>query len=254
MFIEESVLAIRKRNLFDPRSTELYPLSRSKLEDFMRCPRCFYIDRRLGVSPPSSPPFNINSAVDHLLKKEFDHYRRIGAPHPYMAKTGFDLIPFADERLDGWRDNFRGVRTQHKESGFEVFGAIDDLWYRPDADEVIVVDYKATSKDGQINLDSDWQISYKRQMELYQWLLMRHGLPVSNLGYFVYCNGRRGEDGFYGAVKFDVNVVPYIGNQDWVEAALQGAKECLRSDRIPESASSCSMCEFLSSLRSVVQY
>lgn len=69
----------------------------------MDCPRCSYIDRRLGVESPGGPPFNINSAVDHLLKKEFDRYRALGKPHPYMTEAGLDAIPYADPRLDGWR-------------------------------------------------------------------------------------------------------------------------------------------------------
>ena len=50
-------------------------LSRSKIALFMECPRCFYIDNVLGVARPPGFPFNLNSAVDALLKKEFDALR-----------------------------------------------------------------------------------------------------------------------------------------------------------------------------------
>ena len=83
----------RKRNLYDPNSTEPYRLSRSKLEDFLRCPRCFYLDRRLGVSQPPGYPFNLNSAVDELLKREFDGYRERQEPHPFMLEAGIDAVP-----------------------------------------------------------------------------------------------------------------------------------------------------------------
>ena len=62
----------RTRNLFDPTSKEPFRLSRSKIDLFISCPRCFYQDRRLGVAQPPGYPFNLNSAVDTLLKKEFD--------------------------------------------------------------------------------------------------------------------------------------------------------------------------------------
>jgi hypothetical protein len=58
--------------LFDPGSDKPFPLSRSKVELYLNCPRCFYLDRRLGIGRPSGPPFNLNSAVDALLKREFD--------------------------------------------------------------------------------------------------------------------------------------------------------------------------------------
>ena len=58
----------RTRNLFDPNSEKPFKLSRSKIDLFWECPRCFYFDRRLGVGRPPGFPFALNSAVDHLLK------------------------------------------------------------------------------------------------------------------------------------------------------------------------------------------
>ena len=43
--------ARRTRNLFDPKSKTPFRLSRTKLDLFLSCPRCFYLDRRLGVGP-----------------------------------------------------------------------------------------------------------------------------------------------------------------------------------------------------------
>ena len=117
----------RKRNLYDPSSDEFYRLSRTKLEDFLRCPRCFYLDRRLGVSRPSGPPFTLNSAVDELLKREFDVYRAKKAPHPYMVEAGIDAVPAQHPELDTWRQNFKGVSVDHKPPRFTFFGSIDDL-------------------------------------------------------------------------------------------------------------------------------
>ncbi|MCK4968107.1 MAG: PD-(D/E)XK nuclease family protein [Candidatus Aenigmarchaeota archaeon] len=73
-----------------------------------------------------------------------------------------------------------------------IFGAIDDVWIN-EQDELIVVDYKSTSVDKEITLDDEWKIVYKRQMEIYQWILRRdkrNHQQVSNFGYFVYCNGK----------------------------------------------------------------
>ena len=171
---------MRKKNLYEPGSKTPFALSRSKLEAFVNCPRCFYLDRRLGVAPPSGPPFSINSAVDHLLKKEFDTYRQNQQSHPLMTAAGLDAIPFRHEYLNRWRENFKGVRYFHEATGFEVFGAIDDLWIDLNTNDLLVVDYKATAKDGEVNIDAEWQHGYKRQMELYQWLLRKNGFSVSN--------------------------------------------------------------------------
>lgn len=217
----------------------------------MKCPRCFYLDRRLGVEPPGGPPFSINSAVDHLLKKEFDRYRAEQAPHPYMQAAGLDAVPFSHPQLDEWRENFKGVQHVHAASGFRVTGAVDDLWIDRRTNELIVVDYKATAKDGEVSLDADWQISYKRQMELYQWLLRRNGFQVSRTGYFVYCNGDKAAEGFDGVVRFRVKLLPHVGDDSWVEGALLAARDCLVSDAPPKASTTCEQCSYVNDVRSL---
>src|SRR3989344_8568487 len=160
----EPMAGLRTRNIFDPGSLEPFKLSRSKIEDFLRCPRCFYLDRRLGVGKPPSFPFTLNSAVDHLLKKEFDIHRAKGEPHPLMKHYKVDAIPFQHPDLDKWRENFVGLQYHHEPTNFIVTGAVDDLWQTPEG-EIIEVDYKATSKDAQVGIDADWQQGYRNQME-----------------------------------------------------------------------------------------
>src|SRR3989339_2212842 len=94
----------RTRNIYDPSSTELFRLSRGKIDNFIKCPRCFYFDRKLGVAQPPGYPFSLNSAVDKLLKKEFDIHRAKGTKHPLMKTYGLDAVPFDDPRMDEWRD------------------------------------------------------------------------------------------------------------------------------------------------------
>jgi hypothetical protein len=162
----------RSRNLYQPGpNNKPFRLSRSKLELYVECPRCFYLDRRLGIGRPPGFPFNLNSAVDTLLKQEFDQYRIKGEPHPLIANNKIDAIPALHNNLDQWRENFKGIEYLHKPTNLLVCGAIDDLWQNSKG-EYIVVDYKSTSKNERItNINNDWQQSYKRQMEIYQWLL-----------------------------------------------------------------------------------
>ncbi len=218
-------------------------LSRSKLDLFIECPRCFYIDNKLGTARPRGYPFNLNSAVDELLKKEFDAHRRAQSPHPLMTRFGIDAVPFAHKDMDIWRDNFKGVDTFHKPTGLTVSGAVDDVWVNPDG-ELIVVDYKATSKDEEVTLDADWQDGYKRQMEVYQWLLRQNGFKVSPVGYFVYANGRRDKETFSGVLEFRMKVIPYEGDDSWVDDALLRAKETLDKESAPEQGEDCEYCTY----------
>lgn len=242
----------RSRNLYKPESSKPFKLSRSKIDLFLNCPRCFYIDRRLGTGLPPGFPFNLNSAVDHLLKKEFDHFRAIQKPHPLMIEHGIDAIPYQHSKLDGWRENFKGVQYHHEETNFVLTGAVDDIWINQ-ADELLVVDYKSTSKDGEISLDADWQISYKRQMEFYQWLLRQNGFKVSDTGYFVYCNGNKSKDKFNDKLEFITKIIPYTGNDDWVNDTVLAAYNCLRIDEIPPITRTCDFCLYQATVQQHIE-
>jgi CRISPR/Cas system-associated exonuclease Cas4 (RecB family) len=209
-----------------------FKISRSKIELFMQCPRCFWLDVRLKITRPNSPPFNINKAIDELYKKEFDAYRAEGKPHPIMTDNQIKAVPYAHEDLNTWRTNFTGVATLHEPTNLHVFGAVDDIWIDSDG-QLIVVDYKATSKASPVNLDADWQISYKRQMEVYQWLLRQKGFPVSDIGYFVYTNARLDLDGFNDRLEFHTKLISYKGDDSWVEPTLVKMKECMDKTEMP---------------------
>ena len=237
--------AKRTRNLFDPKSKKSYRISRSKIDLFLNCPRCFYLDRRLGVGRPAGFPFNLNSAVDALLKKEFDIHRAEKTAHPLMREYGVDAVPFQNERMDEWRDSLRrGIQYLHKKTNLLITGGVDDIWINPNG-EIIIVDYKATSKNGEVSLDAPWQIGYKRQMEIYQWLFRKNGFDVSDTGYFVYCNGNTDKEAFDGKLEFDVTVIPYQGGDSWVEEAIGDLYQCLLGDKIPQASGDCDYCAYV---------
>ena len=238
------MIAQRTRHLFDPKSKEPFKLSRSRIDRFIKCPCCFYLDRRLGVDQVSGPAFTLNSATDTLLKKEFDVCRAKGKPHPLMMKYKVNAVPFQHANIDVWRENFKGVQALHAPTGLLITGAIDDLW-KDTKGEYIVVDYKSTSKNEEIIvLDKAWQDGYKRQMEIYQWLLRRNGLKVSDTGYFVYCNGNTNLEKFDGKLEFDLTLIPYKGDDKWIDGILFEIHKCLNSDKVPEPGDDCDFCAY----------
>lgn len=214
---------------YQPGQTTPYKISRSKIELFKQCKRCFWLDNRLKIKRPNGPPFRINSAIDELFKKEFDVYRKQAKPHPIMEEYNVKAVPFQHDKLDDWRHNFTGVATVHEATNFHVYGAVDDIWV-DEQDNLIVVDYKATAKDGEVSINADWQIMYKRQMEVYQWLLRQNGFNVSDTGYFVYANGKLDADGFDNRVEFTTKVIPYTGDDSWLDKTLHDIKTVLEGE------------------------
>jgi hypothetical protein len=249
--MSEYYKATRTRNLFDPKSSEPFRVSRSKIDLFLNCERCFYLDRRLGIGRPPGFPFSLNSAVDALLKKEFDIHRAAKTAHPLMEKYSVDAVPFEHEKMEEWRDSLRrGIQFLHKKTNLLITGGVDDVWADPGG-RLIIVDYKATSKNGEVNLDADWQIGYKRQMEIYQWLFRKNEFQVSDTGYFVYCNGDTDKEAFDGKLEFDVRLISYTGDDSWVEQAIVDAHKCLVANKIPESAADCDYCNYRRAARGV---
>ncbi len=220
-----------------------FKLSRSKLELFIDCPRCFYLDRRLGIGRPPGFPFTLNSAVDALLKTEFDVHRAKKTTHPLMKAYGINAVPYQHPLMDVWRETFKGIEYYHEPTQLTIGGAIDDIWVNTKG-ELLIVDYKATSTSSEITLDAEYRQSYKRQMEIYQWLYRKNGFVVSNTGYFVYANGRKDKEAFDAKLEFDVQIIPHTGDDSWVEQAIFDAHACMSADVIPEPADNCEYCGY----------
>ena len=251
----------RHRGVYKPDHESPYEVSRSRIEAFINCPACFWLDRVKGVKFPGMPPFLLNSATDTLLKKDFDKYRELQKPHPFMKRNGLEhLVPFKHEDFHSWTQSLQlGFRTYHKKSDLIIGGGLDDVWHDPKTNELFVVDYKSTagkrsedlSKLEPITLEGRWKESYKRQMDMYQWILREKtkddltGYKVSNIGYFVYVNGdQHFEEGMLrdnedkADMSFDVQLLTYEGNDKWVEKEILNLKKCLEKKTCPEHAQS----------------
>jgi len=230
-----------KRGLYDPlrhgsgrAGGEPYKLSRSKIELFLQSPRMFYLDRRLGIKVPSGPAFTLNSAVDELLKREFDILRKKGHAHDIMKQYKIDAVPFAHPELDVWRQNFTGKQYLHEQTNLLIFGAVDDLWVNPKG-EIIIVDYKSTSTSKEISLDDQWKQVFKRQMDIYAWIFQKSGFKLNDTGYFVYANAEKDRPRFDARLEFALTLHPYKHDSSWVESVIFDIKTALDGNKIPPS-------------------
>jgi len=246
---------VRKKNLYQAGSSDPFKLSRSKIDNFLKCPRCFYMDRKLGISQPSGPPFTLNNAVDALLKKEFDGYREKRGVHPFIQEMELNAIPYSHTDIENWRNNRVGIQYLHPATNFMIYGAIDDIWQLPSG-ELAIVDYKAKAttgeitlepkkkKDGEIVKTDRYLISYKKQIEIYQWLFRMNGFKISSTGYFVFANALKDRDVFGDRLDFEKILVPYEGDDSWVESTILSIFECLKGEELPEIGVDCDHCSY----------
>lgn len=222
-------------------------ISRSGIEKYIGCKRCFVLQYKYKVSPPSLP-FTLNNAVDELCKTEFDYYREKQQPHPLFIKHNINAVPFKHADIDTWRNFRRGLSFMNEKEGYHFYGAIDDVWIN-DNKELIVADVKSTSKKN-FDWNDTWSKyeypkGYKRQLEMYQWLFRKNGFKVSNIAYLLYFNGLKYESSFDQTLKFESYSIQLECNDDWVEKEVIKAKKLLDSDKIPKGEISCDQCRYI---------
>jgi len=243
----------RRRNLYNPNSKAPFRISRSKIDMFLQCPRCFYLDRRLGLGRPSMPGWALNSAVDQLLKNEFDLLRKKGQAHKLMKEYGIDAIPLKHPDLPIWRDDvyrYVGASILHQPTNLEICGIVDDIWVNKRG-ELLIVDYKSTSTSKEISLEDEYKQGYKRQMEIYQWIFRQKGLKVCDIGYFVFANAGKNRPQFDGRLEFEMSIISHRGDDSWVESSILAIKKCLDGDKIPPANSDCEFCEYRKLIKAI---
>ena len=194
------------------------------------------------------PGWALNVAVDELLKKEFDQYRKEQKPHPVMNKHNLNYVPYDHKDLDKWRNFRKGISFTDDKMGYTFYGAIDDVWIKKNGD-LIISDVKSTSKK-EFNWEKTWleyeyPKAYKRQLEMYQWLFRKNGFSVSNKAYLVYYNGLKDEPMFNKVLKFKSFLVELDCCDNWVEEAILNAKKMMENDKIPKGSFKCDTCQYL---------
>ena len=225
-------------------------VSRTAWNDFILCKRCFYLQRKLKIRPIGSPQHVINKRVDNLLKEEFDIYREKQEPHPIFKKYNLNFVPLKieKEKLDSFRNNRKGVRAKSLKTNFTIYGAVDDLWFNKDTNEIVVVDYKATSNKYEINYVNSkmsYHKAYLRQLDFYAYLLKLNKFKVFKTGYWIVCNARNEEQKtFDGKLNFKIDLLSYNVNTDYIEDTLVELEKCYNSDKVPALNPMCDICRW----------
>ena len=254
-----SVAKKSKVRKFIPGSKEPFTVSRSRVQLFLDCPRCFYTQNRLGIKLPKSLPFKLNSLTDTKLKQSYDIARKKQVPHKHFLDNKYNLVPFKHEKMDEFRQNFQGLKYHHEKTNLIFQGALDDVVQDLKTKELSAVDYKSTQTEPEKAenikyLGAPWHGSWKNQLSCYQFLLEKNGFKISKNAFIVFCNAQLDESEWNEAIYFDVQVIPYEVDMSWIEPTLEKIKELLQTKHIPAFSDSkaCDNCRNLKENNSVV--
>ena len=233
-------------------------LSRSRWDNFIKCPKCFYLKEKHNINPPGQPGHPINSRVDTLLKEEFDILRSKGKKHPIFKEYNLNFIPYNKldpEVLKNYRNNFKGVEAKSQKTKYTLFGSLDDLWFNLDTDEIVVLDYKATSNknlEDYTTSTKHYHKSYLRQLDFYAYLLKLNDFKVHKIGYWLICNAAdENQKTFNNNVNFKTSILSYELKTDYIEDTLIELEKCLEKNKPPISGNDCDNCRWFDERKSI---
>lgn len=158
-----------------------------------------------------------------------------------MLQHNINAIPYAHDSLQLWRD-FRsgGVSYFDKESGLYLQGVIDDLWIAND--ELVVVDYKATSHQAMANENGKWGKINRHQLSFYASLFKKLGHKIHERGYFVYTVPLNKQQ-FNQQLEFETKIKPCTIDELWLDKTIDIIIKCLGDKNLPQAAWDCDYCK-----------
>ena len=246
-------------------------ISRSKFDDFKKCPKCFYLEVIKGFMPPGTPQFTMNKKTDELLKKEFDFCREEGISHKFLKEKDLEhIIPYKNNEIakniygkvikksktdepykvmEAWRTNYHGVQARFKKENIVLYGSVDDIWLDTKNDKFIMVDYKSQANVKSVSQDTyfkdAYKSSYQTQLDFYAYLLKAQNIKkVSDDAYLYVVNARGLEQEFDNKLLFEPTLIRTKIKTDYLEDEIQNMIDTMNSTKIPDSNKSCNNCAY----------
>jgi len=207
-------------------------ISRSQIELFIDCPRCFWLEIKHNIKRPENFSGGyIGSKYDPLLKNYFDKHRENNKTPEEIEKHNLKLFSNI-EILKTWRG--KGIEYFNEKHNIVYYGKIDDLLTK---DEYLIpFDFKTTiSKNFQIYED------YKRQLEIYGYLLKKNNYPVLETGIFYVVKVNINEN----FEKIEEREIVRIENLNYeiYDEILEKLIETYKSKKEPKPSPNCKFCQ-----------
>lgn len=208
-------------------------LSPNSLNLYYECPLCFWLDKSQGIRRPQPYPYALNSAVDLLLKEEFDKYRKKRELHPLLVAYNIPAKLFSNQKLiDEWRNNFKGIRYYDLELDAVLFGAVDDILEFSDG-KLAPLDYKSTGSKVAKVYDR-----FQLQMDVYTYLLEKNGYKTVRKGCLAFYIVDK-ENGFEDRLPFKKEIHIIDTDPSYVQKLFAEAVALLRRDAPPSHGPDC---------------
>ena len=208
-------------------------LSPNSLNLYLECPHCFWLDKVMGIKRPPPYPYALNSAVDALLKEEFDAYRAKNMPHPLLKENGIKAGLFKNQKLlNQWRNNLAGIRYFDAELQATLFGAVDDV-LEFSSGKIAPLDYKSTGSSAGKVYDR-----FQLQIDTYSFLMEKNGFKTTGKGYLAFYIVDKSK-GFIDRLPFRKEILEIDSNPSDIYDIFRDAVAVLRLSEPPDHNPDC---------------
>ena len=85
-------------------------------------------------------------------------------------------------------------------------------------------------------------------MEFYQYLLRNNGFNVSDTRVLCLLQWYKKKERFDEKLDFEIYLLDYTGNDEWIEKTLKKLVNTLKDDKIPEHNDDCDYCKYQTKL------
>lgn len=227
-------------------------LSKSALEKFRSCPRCFYLDKVKGIKQPEGIRSGLPMGMDRILKAHYDMHRAKGSVPP-------ELDGLVDWKLYGEsRISMKDLRNWRKGlaviiDGVKLSTALDDMLERDGIPKVFaMIDYKTKAKSTD---EIDTQKYYGTQADCYDLALNANDYPTTGMAYFAYyypelvSGGEpRGDGHNVVFMGWRCQVIRIKADHERAKVLVLAAAKCLESAE-PDPSKDCDYCHWEGALQ-----
>lgn len=211
-------------------------LSPSALNKFIRCPRCFWLEKNRDIRAPRGVFPSLPSGMDIIIKEYFDRCRKHGVVPSVIKSLPFELSLVSKEKIDNWRDyKITELKYENKKHNAILSGALDDC--ARCGNRYIPIDYKTKG----FALKKGDEKFYQVQLDCYSLILTASGYDTVGKAYLLYYIPKAVD--YNNHIEFNVIPVEIKTSIDNARKVFEAATACLRS-KIPKASSNCGYCKY----------
>lgn len=214
-------------------------LSHTAIEAKNRCPRCFWLYYKQGISPPEGIQSRLANRFDVVLKNYFNSFR-----------VRNQLPPMVRGYLSGKLQNPLRERYYFRLSEqYGFFGKLDECLVTP-AGEHIPVDFKTTSSDPRKEAGEDRKKLlkiYHHQIEEYIFLMEKNKIKTAGFGFLIFFYPDLSET-IHNGFPMVMKIIKVTAEPTGVIQRIKDAVDILEGE-IPKPASDCPFCRWFSMVK-----